>query len=354
MITFLSFIFVLGLAILFHEFGHFIVAKISGIRVFKFSLGFGPKIAGITWRGTEYILCLFPFGGYVKMAGEKSQTETDNVQMEEGIEENIPDNQRFDKKPFLLRIAVILNGPLMNIVLAVFLLMLVFLFTGIATVSNSIAEVATGSPAALAGLEQGDQIIAINSVLIENAEDISNTINKNRDSIVSLEIKRNEDIFDINLIPEYNEEYDRAMIGITLDLHIKKLSLIDSIKKSIHTTGEIFGLIITGFLEMFTGKIPVELAGPLGIAQMAGEAARLGFLNLLFFTALINIFLGFINLFPIPILDGGQVLLLIIEKIKGKPLKSEYVNFLYVIGIALVVTIFVIATYQDILRIFIK
>ena len=354
MITFLAFIFVLGIAILFHEFGHFIIAKISGIRVFKFSLGFGPKIVGVTWKGTEYILCLFPFGGYVKMAGEKPQTEIDNDLPEEEIEEDIPDSQRFDKKPFFIRAAVIINGPIMNVILAMFLLMLVFLFTGTATVSNSIAEVAPGSPAALAGLEKGDRVIAINSVLIENAEDISNIINSNQDSMVSLEIQRDKDVFDIVLIPEYNEEYERAMIGITLDLQIKKLSLIDSIKMSIHSTGEIIGLIMKGFLEMFTGKIPVELAGPLGIAQMAGEAARFGFLNLLFFTALINIFLGFINLFPIPILDGGQILLLLIEKIRGKPLRPEHVNFLYIIGIALVITIFVIATYQDILRIFIK
>lgn len=354
MITFLAFIFVLGIAILFHEFGHFIVAKISGIRVFKFSLGFGPKIAGISWKGTEYILCLFPFGGYVKMAGEKSQTEIDNSQAEEEIETDIPANQRFDKKSFLTRTAVIINGPIMNVVLAIFLLMVVFLFSGIATVSNSIAEVAPGSPAALSGLEIGDQIIAINSIIIENAEDISSTINSNRGSLVSLKIQRKEDIFDIKLVPEYNEEYDRAMIGITLDLEIKKLSLVDSFKKSILTTGEIFKLIIKGFLEMFTGKIPVELAGPLGIAQMAGEAAKFGFLNLLFFTALINIFLGFINLFPIPILDGGQILLLLIEKIKGRPLKTEHVNFLYIIGIALILIIFVVATYQDILRIFIK
>lgn len=355
-VTLLAFIFVLGIAILFHEFGHFIIAKISGIKVFKFSLGFGPKIAGITWKGTEYILCLFPLGGYVKMAGEKPQTEEiDNNQKEADIDIDIPENQRFNKKSFLIRTAVIANGPIMNVVVAMFLLMLVFLFTGIATVSNSIAEVATGSPAALAGLEKGDQIIAINSMTIENPEEISNIINSNRDSLISLDIERNnEGVLNIVLIPEYNEEYDRAMIGITLDLKIKNLSLIGSIKKSILTTGEIFSLIIKGFLEMFTGKMPVELAGPLGIAQMAGEAAKYGFLNLLFFTALINFFLGFINLFPIPILDGGQILLLIIEKIRGKPLKDEHINFLYIIGIALIVTIFVIATYQDILRIFIK
>lgn len=354
MITIFSFIFVLGIAILFHEFGHFIIAKISGIKVFKFSLGFGPRIAGISWKGTEYVLCLFPFGGYVKMAGERSQDETEDSQRKGEIEESIPENQRFDKKPFLIRTSVIINGPLMNVVLAIILLTLVFFFSGIATVSNSIAEVTPGTPAAFAGLQKGDQIIAINSIKIKNAEDISKIINSSRGNPVSLEILRNKDIFDISLSPEYNEQYERAMIGITLDIKIKKLSIIDSVKKSIFTTGEIFVLIVKGFSEMFTGKIPLELAGPLGIAQMAGEAAQFGFLNLLFFTAVINIFLGFINLFPIPILDGGQILILAIERIKGKPLRPEHINFLYIIGIAFVVTIFVIATYQDILRIFTK
>ncbi len=354
MITFFAFIFVLGIAILFHELGHFVMAKISGIKVFKFSLGFGPKIASFSWQGTEYILCLFPFGGYVKMAGEGMQAETDTYYQEKGIGDSIPENQRFDKKSLLTRTSVIINGPLMNIIIAIFLLILVFFFSGTVTVSNTIAEITPDSPAAEAGLQKGDQIIAINSIIIDNAEEISKIISRNRDNLISLKILRNKEYLEINLIPLYSEEYDRAMIGITLELTSKKMSILQSIGKSILTTGEIFRLIIKGFLEMFTGKIPVELAGPLGIAQMAGEAAQFGFLSLLFFTAVINIFLGIVNLFPIPILDGGQILLLLIEKIRGKPLQPEHINFLYIIGIALIILIFIIATYQDILRIIIK
>lgn len=354
LITFFAFIFVLGIAILFHEFGHFIIAKISGIKVFKFSLGFGPKIAGISWKGTEYILCLFPFGGYVKMAGEGTQNEIDNDIGTIDPDEYVPEHQRFDKKSFLIRTSVIINGPVMNVILAICLLILVFFFSGIATISNTIAEVTPGTPAEESGLQKGDQIIAINSITIENAEDISKIINNNRDIIISLKISRNNNIFETTLMPEYNEELERALIGITLELKVKKSSILQSIKKSIVTTGEIFCLIIKGFLEMFTGKVPVELAGPLGIAQMAGEAAQFGFLNLLFFTAVINIFLGIINLFPIPILDGGQILLLMIEKIRGKPIQPEHINFLYIIGIALIIMIFIIATYQDILRIFVQ
>ncbi|MFW6148436.1 MAG: RIP metalloprotease RseP [Atribacterota bacterium] len=353
MLTLLAFIFVLGIAILFHEFGHFITAKISGIKVFRFSIGFGPKVTGIFWKGTEYVLCLFPFGGYVKMAGENSQIEKE-TNKEILSSETVPDEQRFDRKTLFTRASVIINGPIMNIVLAILLLIIVFLFSGTAQITNTISEVEQGSPAAEAGILGGDQIIAIDSNKIEHAHEISEMINKNKEEVISIKILRNDDVFETNLTPEYKSEHERAMIGITLEVTKVELTFYQSIKKSIVTTGEIIALIGRGFVEMFTGNMPVELAGPLGIAQMAGEAAQVGFLNLLFFTAVINIFLGIINLFPIPILDGGQIVLLAIEKIRGKPLEPEHINFLYMIGMALIVMIFIIATYQDILRIFLK
>jgi regulator of sigma E protease len=353
LLTILAFIFVLGIAILFHEFGHFITAKLSGIKVFRFSLGFGPKIAGFFWKGTEYILCLFPFGGYVKMAGEMEHNEN-HENKEISTEEYVPEKQRFDKKSFFVRVSVIVNGPIMNIILAILLLIIVFYFSGIAQISNTIGNVADESPAAKAGILSGDKIVSIDSTIIENAEDISEIINQKKDETITIRLMRNNDFFNTKVVPEYNPEYERAIIGITLEVNIKKLTLFQSVSKSIEMIGEIIRLIGKGFLEMFTGKMPIELAGPLGIAQMAGEAAQVGFLNLLFFTAVINIFLGIINLFPIPILDGGQIVLLVIEKIRGKPLEPEHVNFIYIIGLALVVMIFLIATYQDILRIFTK
>jgi regulator of sigma E protease len=120
------------------------------------------------------------------------------------------------------------------------------------------------------------------------------------------------------------------------------------------TTGNIIKLIFSNTIEMVTGKVPVEIAGPLGIAQMTGEAAKLGFLNLLFFTAILSIFIGLFNLLPIPILDGGHLLILAIEKLRGKPLEPDKINLMYLIGISLMITVFIIATYKDILRIFVK
>jgi regulator of sigma E protease len=356
LLNILAFIFVLGIAILFHEFGHFITAKLAGIKVFRFSLGFGPKIAGFFWKGTEYILCLLPFGGYVKMAGETPQDEEDknaeNRQMASG--EYLPDKERFDKKPFFIRFAVIFNGPIMNLILAILLLIIVFYFSGTAQVTNIINDVTANSPAEKAGMISGDKIVEIDSMLVENAEEISEIINKGKGRIINIRLMRNNSYYETKVAPEYNSEYDRAMIGITLEVDIKKISLFQSFRKSFEMFFEIIHLIAIGFLETFTGKIPVELAGPLGIAQMAGEAAKIGFLNLLFFSAVINIFLGIINLFPIPILDGGQIVLLAIEKVRGKPLEPEYINLLYIIGFTLIIMIFLIATYQDILRIFSK
>lgn len=351
MLTFLAFIFVLGIAIIFHEFGHFITAKLSGIKVFRFSIGFGPKIAGFFWRGTEYLLCLFPFGGYVKMAGEDVHEEVSNYE-ELKNNNNIPEEQRYDKKPFYIRALVIFNGPVMNIFLAILLLIIVFFFSGVAQVSSIISEVESNSPADMAGIVSGDRIISINSVEIEEPEQITILIDQNKGKEIIIEIMRNNYVHETKLIPIYNPEYDRAMIGIALDVKITQLTVFESIEKAIQMVGEIIGLIGKGFVEIITGKMPVELAGPLGIAQMAGEAAKIGFLNLLFFTSVINIFLGIINLLPIPILDGGQIALLAIEKIRGKPLKPEHINFLYIIGLAMIVMIFLVAMYQDIVRIF--
>jgi len=354
-LTAFAFVFVLGVAILFHEFGHFIVAKLSGIKVYKFSLGFGPKLTGFLWRGTEYTICLFPFGGYIKMAGEDANKTDENMVDSDNTErEKISEKERFDKKPFLTRIAVIINGPVMNIFLAIILLAIVYFFSGTLQITNTISEVLTNSPAEKAGLISGDSIIAINSIEIKNAEEISKIINENREQEILLKVMRKNKTIETIIRPQYNSEHDRAMIGITLEVLTKKLSLTESIKKSVITAYEIITLIGKGFKEIFLGNMPIELAGPLGIAQMAGEAAKIGFMNLLFFSAMINIFLGIINLFPIPILDGGQILLIVIEKIKGEPLKPEYINFLYMIGLALIGIIFVLATYQDIKRIFME
>ncbi|MBA7485168.1 Regulator of sigma-W protease RasP [subsurface metagenome] len=349
MITVISFIFVFSILIFFHELGHFIAAKASGVRVYKFSFGFGPKILGFTKNQTEYLICLIPLGGYVKMAGEMGQKD-----VKETSEEEVPEEQRFDKKTLGIRALIVALGPFMNIATAVVIFSLIFFVNGIPVVTNYVSTVNENGPAEQAGILPKDKIIAIDSIEMEDPNKIANTINKSSGEELQITLDREGEIIDVFVIPEYDDDYKKGLIGITFEISVEKINIFSAFSRGLIATGNIIKLIFTNIIEMITGKVPLEIAGPLGIAQMTGEAARLGFVNLLYFTAILSIFIGIFNLLPIPILDGGQIIILVIEKLRGKPLEAEKLSFMYLFGISLMIIIFVIATYKDILRVFVK
>jgi regulator of sigma E protease len=348
MLTIIAFIFVFSILIFFHEFGHFIAAKAAGVRVYKFAFGFGPRILGFTIKQTEYQICLIPLGGYVKMAGEMGQED-----VKETLEE-VSEEQRFDKKSVGIRALIVTLGPFMNIATAVVIFSLIFFTNGIPIVTNYISTVIESGPAEQAGILSGDKIIAINSVKMEDPNNIANIINKSSGEKLQITLDREGEILEIFVIPKYDDSYKKGLIGITFEISVEKINIFSAFSKGLIATINIIKLIFTNTMEMITGKVPVEIAGPLGIAQMTGEAAKLGFLNLLYFTAILSIFIGLFNLLPIPILDGGHLLILAIEKLRGKPLEPEKINFMYLIGISLMIIIFIIATYKDILRVFFK
>ena len=348
MLTLIAFIFVFSILIFFHELGHFIAAKASGVRVYKFSFGFGPRILGFTKNQTEYLICLIPLGGYVKMAGEMGQED-----VKETLEE-VSEEQRFDKKSVGIRALIVALGPFMNIATAVVIFSLIFFTSGIPVVTNDISTVVEDGPAEQAGILPGDKIIAIDSIKMEAPDRIANIINKSSGEKLQITLDRAGEIIEVFVIPEYDESYKKGLIGIIFEIYVEKINIFSAFSKGLITTGNIIKLIFTNTVEMITGKVPIEIAGPLGIAQMTGEAAKLGFLNLLYFTAILSIFIGLFNLLPIPILDGGHLLILAIEKLRGKPLEPEKINFMYLIGISLMIIIFIIATYKDILRVFVK
>jgi regulator of sigma E protease len=349
MLTLIAFIFVFSILIFFHELGHFIAAKASGVRVYKFAFGFGPRILGFTKNQTEYLICLIPLGGYVKMAGEMGQEKGKETSGEE-----VPEKQRFDKKTIGIRALIVALGPFMNIATAVVIFSLIFFANGIPVVTNFISEVIENGPAEQAGILSGDKIIAIDSIKMETPNRIANIINKSSGKELQITLDRGGEVVEVFVIPEYDESYKKGLIGIIFEIYVEKINIFSAFSKGLITTGNIIKLIFTNIIEMITGKVPLEIAGPLGIAQMTGEAAKLGFLNLLYFTAILSIFIGLFNLLPIPILDGGHLLILVIEKLRGKPLEPEKINFMYLIGISLMVIIFIIATYKDILRVFVK
>ncbi|MEA2087458.1 MAG: RIP metalloprotease RseP [Candidatus Caldatribacteriota bacterium] len=350
MLTIIAFVFVFSILIFFHELGHFIAAKAFGVKVYKFAFGFGPKILGFTKNQTEYLICLIPLGGYVKMAGEMGQEDDKKI----SEEEEVPEKQKFNKKTLGVRALIVALGPFMNIVTAVVIFSLIFFTSGIPVVTNYVSTVVENGPAEQAGILSGDKIIAIDSVKMEDPNKIANTINKSSGEELQITLDRAGEIIEVFVIPEYDESYKKGLIGITFEISVEKINIFSAFSKGLITTINIIKLIFTNTVEMITGKVAVEIAGPLGIAQMTGEAAKLGFVNLLYFTAILSIFIGLFNLLPIPILDGGHLLILAIEKIRGKPLEPEKINFMYLIGISLMIIIFIIATYKDILRVFVK
>jgi regulator of sigma E protease len=299
MLTIIAFIFVFSILIFFHEFGHFIAAKAAGVRVYKFSFGFGPRILGFTKNQTEYLICLIPLGGYVKMAGEMGQEDVKKISEEE---EEVPDKQKFNKKALGIRALIVALGPFMNIVTAVVIFSLIFFTSGIPIVTNCISTVVENGPAEQAGILSGDKIIAIDSIKTDEPNKIANTINKSPGEELQITLDRAGEIIDVFVIPEYNDDYKKGLIGITFEISLEKINIFSAFSKGLITTINIIKLIFTNTVEMITGKVPVEIAGPLGIAQMTGEAAKLGFVNLLYFTAILSIFIGLFNLLPIPIL----------------------------------------------------
>lgn len=345
MITVFAFIFVLSLLVLAHEFGHFAFARLFGVRVLNFSLGYGPKIASWIWRGIEFSVRAFPLGGYVRMAGMEGN-------IIEGREEfPVPSSERFDVKPLWQRSLIVLAGPFMNIVLSIVLLFSVFSVTGIPTGRIAVLEVLPGGPAERSGVQKGDVLLAVDGKPVERIEEVTQVISTSPGEPVVLTLERQGNILEITVVPEWNEEERRALIRVIFGGESKRYNPLVTMARSSSTAVEWFVLSLLGILYTITGRIPLEVTGPLGIAQMAGQAAAFGFVNLLAFAAVISIFLALFNLFPIPVLDGGHLLIFLYEKVRGKPLEEEKKGMIYLIGIIFIFLLSLFVTYQDVLRI---
>lgn len=344
MLSFLAFIFVIGLLVTFHEFGHFIFARLFGIKVLSFSIGYGPPIFSYRGKETEFSIRLLPLGGFVKMAGMEGNPI-------EGYEEaQVPQVQRFDGKPIWQRILVVLAGPLMNIVLSILLVFVVFLAIGVPAQELRVIEVIPGGPADRAGLQAGDMVLQVNGKAMD-LESFVSFLSQNAGKEIELTIQRRGETKRITVVPEWDENEGRALVRAVFGINNRRVNPLLALGKSTYTVINWFLLSIVGLLYTLLGRLPLELTGPLGIAQMAGQAASLGFLNLLMFSAIISVFLAIFNLLPIPLLDGGHLLLFLVEKIRGKPLEQEKIGLIYLIGILFIFLLAVFVTYQDVMRI---
>lgn len=322
---------VFGLLVVFHEAGHFTIAKLSGIKVHEFAIGMGPRIFKARDKETEYSIRIFPIGGYVKMEGE------DEISL---------DKRSFSNKPVLTRIAVILAGPLMNFILAILLFSIIFYSIGFAT--TTIRETTLGYPAEKAGIRAGDKIVSINGEQINNWNEIVDIINSSEDRTLNITLLRDKSENTVQVKPAINPETNQAVIGIT---PVLEKSLGKSILESFDRVLFVAKGMLDFFGKLFGGKASAEdVVGPVGIIHLVGEAAKTNIYNVLSLAALISVNLGMVNLLPIPALDGGRLVFLFIEALIGKPIAPEKEGFIHFAGFVLLIGLMVFMVYKDIVR----
>lgn len=431
MTTIVSFIVVLGVLIFIHELGHFAIAKLSGVGVEKFSLGFGPRIIGFKRGETEYLVSLLPLGGYVKMLGEHPGEEVEEREA----------SRSFGAKPVHTRAMIVAAGPVMNLILAALLLPLIFMIgiqvpaylekpavVGYVTPDEAaqeagikkgdiitsvdgsairnwedllstlamnpgkamrvkakrgdssfetaltpeaseetgagyagmfppmapvIGELSNGYPAKEAGLEPGDEITAVDGKPVTHWAELENVIHRGGGE-KKFQVKRGARTLTVKLIPRFNKEMNVHLIGVSRKIEqvTRRYAFFESVVRGAEASVEMTARLFMVIKGLILGKYSLKtLGGPIMIAQVAGKAAEAGFVDLLSLVAFLSLQLGIINLFPVPVLDGGHIIFLGVEFIKGRPLSERFMGVAQQIGIALLVALMLLVTYNDIFRI---
>jgi len=344
-----------------HELGHFLVAKAAGVKVLKFSLGFGPKVVGRQIGETEYMISAFPLGGYVKMLGEETGEELEEAEKE----------RAFNQQSVTKRILIVLAGPLFNIFLTYMIFTAVLsagLPVNVPVLSNILPvvdEVEEGYPAAAAGLRAGDVIVEIDGVRIDTWFDMVNVVVKNPGKPLDFVVKRDGELLNLKITPQSVDEVDPEGNKIVIGrIGVKKLgggffesvesdSILDAPIKGAEATYKMGFFVVDSIKMLITRQVSLKnISGPVTILQESGRAASAGFLAYFMFMALLSVNLGVLNLLPIPILDGGHIVMFVIEGIKGRPLSERTVAITQKIGLALILLLMAFALYNDFIRIF--
>ncbi len=342
----------LGLLIVIHECGHFLVAKLSGVGVVTFSVGFGPKL-WVRKRGeTEYALSAFPLGGYVKMVGEDPDEEVPQHEIE----------RSFSHKGLLKRIAIVAAGPGFNLLLAVVLLMFVYFFYGVPVLSTRVGSLESGAPAEQAGIRKGDRIVAVNGRAVDEWDELSKTIRESQGAPLNLQIQRDSEQLSLTVQPVkkaarniFGEKLEAWVIGIGSQVSIEKGNPGQAVGRAFQQTYEYSKLTLLALYKMVNGDVsPRNLGGPIMIAQMAGQQAQEGLGSFLAFLAVLSINLGVLNLLPVPVLDGGHLLFFLVEAVIGRPVAIKHRERAQQVGIFLLMLLMVYAFYNDIARFFEK
>ncbi|MFZ5562945.1 MAG: RIP metalloprotease RseP [Thermodesulfobacteriota bacterium] len=354
MTTLFALIIVLGVLIFFHELGHFLVARLFGVGVEKFSLGFGPRLFGFKSGITDYQVSAIPLGGYVKMVGEDPDAE------EELSEADIP--LSFTHKHVAKRFCIVAAGPVFNMLLAVLIFYGLFQVYGMAHLQPVIGDVTDGSPAHAAGLMAGDRVVAVDDAAVASWEEMALMIRDSNGRMLRLTVQRGDGLLKVDVRPDpaegasiFGEPQTHYRIGVAASGEVvrERLNPVAALRQSVTQTWEVVRLTAIGVGKMFSGTVSAKnLGGPILIAQMAGEQARQGSASLLAFIAFISINLAILNILPIPVLDGGHLLFFAIEAVRGKPVSIRTREKAQQVGLFVILLLMVLVMYNDISRFF--
>lgn len=349
MTSIVSAIIVLGILIFVHELGHFIFAKLFGVGVEKFSLGFGPKLIGKKIGETEYLLSAFPLGGYVKMVGE-------------GGEGEIPEEEKarsFAEKSPLRRIGIVVAGPGFNLIFAWFLFIVIFM-VGVPSATTKVGEVVKDKPAARAGMVAGDVVTAVNGKKVARWEEMAAEISTAKGQALDIEIRRGAGTKTFRIVPEtrtgknlLGENVTSPVIGVVAagETVIDRYPPIEAFSRGSSQTWTVIELTALSLVKIVERAIPLDtIGGPIMIAKMAGQQAEAGGVSFLAFMALLSVNLGVLNLLPIPILDGGHLIFYLWELVFRKPVSMRAREIAQQVGLALLIGLMVLAFYNDIAR----
>ena len=359
----IPFIILITVVVFIHEYGHYYFARRYGVGVTDFSIGFGKEIFGFNDKnGTRWKFCLIPLGGYVKFFGDRnvfSQAEQQDILKKYSEEDQ---KKLFVIKPLYQRVLIVAGGPLANFLLAILIFSSIYMFVGKDFTPAKIEEVSINSPAEKAGLKKGDIIVGINDNKIESLLEVSMFINTSSENNISIKVLRNDTELKLEAKPDitiakdaFGNSVKKKVIGIKIgpaseEFNREKLGPIKAIFYSLKEIWFVCKTTIEFIGQLFQGKGDTsQLGGPIKIAKISGQVMEFGFLAFFSTIAYISISLGLINLFPIPLLDGGHLMFYLFEKILGRPLKQATQEGFFRIGLFLLLSLMVFTTFNDLI-----
>jgi regulator of sigma E protease len=345
------FLFTLTIIVFFHELGHFLIARFCGIKVMVFSIGFGPELVGFyDRRGTRWKISAIPLGGYVKFFGDENEASVPSAETLAAMTEE-ERRQSFPGQPVYARAAVVAAGPITNFILAIVLFASVFMAYGKTTAIPRIAAVEPNSPAAAAGFKVDDIIVSIDGSTIDNFGDVQRIVNFSAGTTLTIVVDRGGALVTLKAVPA--EKNNKGMLGITRsnepgDVKTDPVGALEAVRLGADETWLVISTTMTYLRDVVAGRQSADqIGGPIKIAQISGEVAKLGFGPLLHLTALLSVSIGLLNLFPIPLLDGGHLLFYLIEAVRGRPLSERAQEVGFRIGLAIVLMLMIFAAFND-------